>query len=259
MDVTDAGLRGDEDWLEAETWRVLPKRWLKSSETSSLYFYWESEFPDRRRFWVYSNKIGNLVFVEKNRDYDPPDISGLRIYPTDGRKSCEYIFSDVAGAIVIILPQGVTVTRADPPVQATIKGDRLVLLARALFGELVVTLRFEGNASIPAIIKAAGALNRAYRRRVATRLITAGSLVRPHDRDRSLQATLLGTVIAGIGLIVAAGALAQGWIRMLGIVFGIAAAIASATWLVWTQFRRHEREPDAAPKDAIGAPDSSPR
>lgn len=254
VDVTDAGLRGDGDYLEAETWRISPKRWLKSSEQSALYFYWESEFLDHRRFWVYTNEIGDLVFVERNRDYDPPEKSGFRLYPADAGKSREYNFSDVAGAIVIILPPGVTVAHADPPVQATIKGDRLVLLARAFFGELVVTLRLEGKASVPAIIKAAGTLNRAYRKRIATRLITAGSRVRPHDRDRSLQAALLGTVIAGIGLIVAAGALAQGWIRMLGIIFGIAAAIASAVWLAWTQFRRHEGEPDAARKDVIGAP-----
>lgn len=214
-----------------------------------LHFYWESDIVDKEGFWAYCDDSGTWVFAEKIEGYEEKPRATRDLHPSKKGRSWEYSFNDYAEVLIVILPPGMGASETNPPAQATIKRGQLMLFfARPGFpDDWTATACLYKVTDATALIKVAGDLNRAFRKNNQAQPPKARSHVLPGDitpklsPDRALQATLLGVLVACLGLIVAAGALAQGQIKTLGMIFGAVAASISVMWLIGTQILPRHR------------------
>lgn len=256
----------------AEMWRALPagRRTLVSEKP--LHVYWESEITDTRGLLTYRTNSGTWVCVEK--EGFSASGQGIRmLYPRKSGDAWELHISDFSAALILILPEGVGASKTQPAARATLKHDRVMLFFEAesgyngKFGAVLKLVHDKDPSSLREIV---ANLNKAHYKSMAgsglsprspiktqiadlseqpssnvaqyvpISLPEAGSVFKP---DRSLQAALWSTIIACVGVVMAAAALAQGWLKVFGITFGAAATFISLVWLIHIQFCPRSKEP----------------
>ena len=239
--------------LAASIWRVGVKEGVELTLARPMHFYWEAEGLDESRYWVYRADDVGWVFVEESEDYAGEPVGIRPLYPSPDGANSEFSFSDFAEAIVVILPPLVGAASTNPPAQATLKHDRLMLFFLRPPGSeenWTATAKLVEAADVAQIKEIVGQLNRdhaIYRRaRDAASKPTVMRADPPPaaDLDRSgLQATLWGVLVACLAVVVGAAALSHGTSRILGMAAGVLAALITATWML-----RISRHRTAAPQ-----------
>lgn len=249
--------------LHADTWRVVPisrSHLHDDSQRKFLRMYFESDIVDGRGYWVYRKDGTNWVAVEKDSDFKVEQGKSRRVLlGQKNGKELKLLIFDFAETLILILPPGIGVSEAPASTRATVKGGRLMLflLSKNSTEASMAQVQLVSNVNGSAIREMVANLNLAYHNNQMAQSRALESSFQQRDQtekrepDRTIQVALLSTLVACIGVIMAAAALTQGWIREFGISFGSIAAVLSLAWLISLQIQSRPARPNSASEDRM--------
>ncbi len=254
--------------LNANVWRLMPKRSQEQREASPLLCFWETDGLNKADYWVYRDNGDSWIFVQPNKEnYDRGNIGTWTENPSKIGANYQCSFGDFAEAAMVILPPGMATAPTNPPARARLKRDRLVLFFQQSSGKggnwnpTVYLYRVQDVSELRGVV---GTLNERHQRDAEAREAEEQAPVRfvlpsqsqpvipappvrppvaPAQSDPSsdskviLRVTLWIGVVTCVGVFVAAAALTHGALRIGGMIFGAVATAITAGLLIRT-FRR---------------------
>jgi hypothetical protein len=241
--------------LTAAVWRVGVKDDATVTAAKPMHFYWEAEGLDESLYWVYRRNDVGWVFVEPSKDHAAEQGGTQTLYASADGANSEFSFKDFAEAIVVILPKLVGAISTNPPAQATLKHDRLMLFFLRPSGSAenwTATAKLFKVPNVKASKEIVGQLNRAHASYISaldakpSPTVMRADPPSPDQPDQSgLQATLWSVIVACLAVVVGAAALAHGLGRIAGIAAGAVAGLSTVVWMLRIRCRSRQLEPTA--------------
>ena len=267
-DVKDIRLGPASSELNANVWRLMPKKSQEQRDAKPLLCFWEKDGLKESDHWVYRDNGDVWLFVQPDKEnYDRLGVGTTIENPSRVGAHYQCSFGDFAEAVMVILPLGIATAPTNPPARARLKRDRLVLFFQQYSGKpgnwnpTVYLYEEEDLSALQGVVGTLNALHQAdAEARKAEEQAPVQFVLPPPpqpadsappmappvapaqadpgaDAKTNLRITLWLGIVACVGVFVAAAALAHGAVRIGGMIFGAVATVVTA-WLLIKTFRR---------------------